>query len=202
MEFDLVALKEQCIKRGFNAVVCNDKREAVTFISKAFPLSNDMIVGMGSSLSLEALGIKEMLADKVAAIYHHVPGSSDDDTRKALLADIYLTSANAISNDGQIVNIDGTGNRTAATCYGPKQVIYVIGKNKIAGSLEGAIDRARNTAAVKNAKRYNRKTPCAVTGKCGDCLSPDCICSIMTIHRKQPYGLKATVILVNEELGL
>ena len=136
------------------------------------------------------------------AVYQHNPDSSENETKKALLADIYLTSANAISADGQIVNIDGTGNRIAATCYGPKQVIFVIGKNKIAPSLEEAINRARNSAAVRNAKRYNRKTPCVITGKCEDCLSLDCICNVMTIHRKKPYGVKMTVVLINEKLGL
>jgi len=161
-----------------------------------------MIIGMGNSLTLEALGIKEIWDKEVPSIYQHAAGSSEYETKKALLADIYLTSANAISYDGQIVNIDGTGNRIAATCYGPKQVIYVIGKNKITESLEEAIKRARNTAAVKNAKRYYRKTPCVTTGKCEDCLSPECICGVIAIHRKKPHGLKITVILVNEELGL
>lgn len=178
------------------------EQEAASFIIKTFPVNNDMIIGMGNSLTLDALGIKKIWKKQTSAIYQHAPDSSESETKKALLADVYLTSANAISCDGQIINIDGTGNRTAATCYGPKHVIYVIGKNKITPSLEEAIKRARNTAAVKNAKRYNRKTPCTITGKCEDCLSPECICGIMTIHRKQPYGLKITVILVNEEAGL
>ncbi len=202
MNFNLDTLRKNFNKREFNAVVCNDKQEVVNFNLKTFPVNNDMIVGMGNSLTLDSLGIKEIWAKQISTIYQHAPGSTEDETKKALLADIYLTSANAVSYDGQIVNIDGTGNRIAATCYGPKQVIYVIGKNKIAESLEEAINRARNTAAVNNAKRYNRKTPCTITGKCEDCLSPECICSVMTIHRKQPYGLKITVILVNEELGL
>lgn len=202
MIYNLDILRKNLIKRRFNTVVCNDKQEAAQFILETFPVNQDMIIGMGNSLTLEALEIKEMWSKETPNIYQHALDSSEDETKKALLADIYLTSANAISYDGQIVNIDGTGNRTAATCYGPKQVIYVIGKNKIVKSLEEAMDRARNTAAVKNAKRYSRKTPCTITGKCEDCLSPECICGVMTIHRKQPYGLKITVILVNEELGL
>lgn len=202
VDFDLNSLKNHLIRRGFNSIVCNNRHEAVDYISEAFPVSNDMIIGIGNSLTLEALGIKEALTKKASAVYHHAPGSSKDDTKKALLADIYFTSANAISYDGQIVNIDGTGNRIAATCYGPEQVIYVIGKNKIAKSLEEAINRAKNVAAVQNAKRYNRKTPCVITGKCEDCLSPECICGITTIHRKQPNGHRITIILVNEELGL
>lgn len=202
MNYNLDILRKNFEKRGFHTVVCNDKQEATHFILETFPINQNMIIGMGNSLTLEALGIKEIWNNETTSIYQHAPNSLEDETKKALLADIYLTSANSVSYDGQIVNIDGTGNRTAATCYGPKQVIYVIGKNKITESLEEAIKRARNTAAVKNAKRYNRKTPCAITGKCEDCLSPECICGVMTIHRKQPLGLKITVVLVNEELGL
>ncbi len=202
MDFDLDNLKKQLIKRGFDSVICNNKQEAVDYILETFSMSKEMVIGMGNSLTLDSLGLKENLIDKVSAIYSHVPGSSEDETKKALLSDLYLTSANAISYDGQIINIDGTGNRTAATCYGPDKVVYVIGKNKIAKSLDEAINRARNTAAVQNAKRYNRKTPCAVTGKCEDCLSPECICGVITIHRKQPNGPKITVVLVDEDLGL
>ncbi len=201
VNYDLNILKEKLIRRGFNTVVCNSIQEARNYILDEFPVNNDMIIGMGNSLTLDALEIKETLIERASAVYQHSFGAPEDETKKALLSDIYLTSANAISYDGQIVNIDGTGNRTAATCYGPEQVIYVIGKNKIAESLEDAIDRARNIAAVENAKRYNRKTPCVVTGKCEDCLSPECICGIITIHRKQPFGHKMTVVLVNEDLG-
>ncbi len=202
MKYDLDNIKKQLNRRGFNAVVCNSRREASEYILNTFPVNKDMIIGMGNSLTLDALDIKETLMKKASAVYQHTFGASEDETKKALLADIYLTSANAISYDGQIVNIDGTGNRIAATCYGPEQVIYVIGKNKVAESLEDAINRARNIAAVENAKRYNRKTPCVVTGKCEDCLSPECICGIITIHRKQPFGHKMTVVLINEDLGL
>ncbi|MDR3358027.1 MAG: lactate utilization protein [Desulfovibrio sp.] len=165
MGFNLDSLKDNLRRRGFHAVSCNDLQEAASFIIETFPVRNDMIIGMGNSLTLDALGIKKIWERQTTAIYQHTPNSSERETKKALLADIYLTSANAISSDGQIVNIDGMGNRTAATCYGPKHVIYVIGKNKIASSLEEAIKRAKNTAAVQNAKRYNRKTPCTITGK-------------------------------------
>ncbi|MDV0447015.1 hypothetical protein MsAg5_08830 [Methanosarcinaceae archaeon Ag5] len=202
MDFDLNILKKQFNRRGFNSTVCNNRHEAVDYILETFPVNDEMIIGMGNSLTLDALGIKDILIERASAVYQHAPGSSEVESKKALLADLYLTSANAVSYDGQIVNIDGTGNRTAATCYGPTQVIYVVGKNKIAESLEDAVWRARNVAAVQNAKRYNRKTPCVVTGKCEDCLSPECICGVMTIHRKQPHGNKITIVLVNEELGL
>jgi L-lactate utilization protein LutB len=201
LDFNLDVLKNNLSKRGFDAVVRDSLQDAADFVAETFPVDGGTVVGMGNSLTLDALGVKKLWEGRVAAIYRHTPDSSEIETKRALLADIYLTSANAVSLDGQIVNIDGTGNRTAATCYGPKRVVYVIGKNKIAPSLEDAIRRAKNTAAVQNAKRYNRKTPCAITGKCEDCLSPDCLCAVMTIHRKQPLGAKITVILVDECAG-
>ncbi len=201
MSFDLNIINKNFIKRGFDSKVCNDIKEANNYILENFSFTDNIIIGMGNSLTLDAMGIKHIFSERGYAVYQHSPSSTKHETEKALLADLYLTSANAISSDGQIVNIDGTGNRVAATCYGPKEVIYVIGKNKITQTLDEAIKRARNIAAVQNAKRYNRKTPCVITGKCEDCLSPECICSIITVHRKRPYGLKTTIILVNEELG-
>lgn len=198
MENNLHSICCNLIRRGFDAVACNN----VKFIVTRFPVNKKMLIGMGNSLTLETLNIKNVWRSQVSAIYQHTPTSSHDETRKALTADVYLTSANAITRDGLIVNIDGTGNRTAATCYGPQQIIFVIGRNKITADLPEAIYRARNIAAVQNARRYNRKTPCIITGKCEDCLSPECICSVMTIHRRKPLGVQAIVILVNEDMGL
>lgn len=131
----------------------------------------------------------------------HRPGNAGRNERDALSADIFLSSANAVSLDGQIVNIDGTGNRVAATCFGPRHVIFVVGMNKITETLEGAMARAKE-AAVKLAIHYRRKTPCVKTGICTDCLSAECICSVMAIHRKNPLGNKVSVFLVAENLGL
>lgn len=202
MENNLHSICCNLIRRGFDAVACNNVKEALEFIVTRFPVNKKMLIGMGNSLTLETLNIKNVWRSQVSAIYQHTPTSSHDETRKALTADVYLTSANAITRDGLIVNIDGTGNRTAATCYGPQQIIFVIGRNKITADLPEAIYRARNIAAVQNARRYNRKTPCIITGKCEDCLSPECICSVMTIHRRKPLGVQAIVILVNEDMGL
>jgi L-lactate utilization protein LutC len=198
---DLNVIQCNLEKRKFTAVTCKTKADAVDFIDKNFEINAATVVGMGNSLTLDTLRIKEKLARKTAKIFQHAPDSSYGDTANALLADYYFTSANALSESGEIVNIDGTGNRVAATCYGAKQVVFVIGKNKIAANLEEAVSRARNIAAVENARRYNRKTPCVVTGKCENCLSPECLCSIITIHRQQPLGNKILVILVDENLG-
>ena len=111
-------------------------------------------------------------------------------------------SSNAISEDGQLVNIDGTGNRVAALCFGPRQVIVVAGMNKVAADLDGAVARARHIAAPANAQRFAGKTPCRVTGQCGNCTSPDCICAQMVITRFCNPAGRIKVVLVGEDLGL
>ena len=199
MDFDLMALKNQLTKRGFKAFVCADKQEAISLITETILDESDSIVGMGNSMTINELGLADMLLSRT--VYVRNMAGSGEDERKALHADIYFTSANAISYDGQIVNIDGTGNRVAATCYGPKHVVFIIGKNKIAETLELAIERAQN-AAVALAKKYGRKTPCTVTDKCEYCLVPECICAVTTIHRKHLYGNKISVVLIDEVLGL
>ena len=116
--------------------------------------------------------------------------------------DCFLTGANAISLDGQMVNIDGTGNRVAAICYGPKEVIVIAGMNKVVDSLEDAITRARTVAAPANQQRFLRDTPCTVTGTCADCKKADCICNQIVITRHcRPVG-RIKFVLVGETLGL
>ena len=114
----------------------------------------------------------------------------------------FLMSSNAISKDGQLVNIDGMGNRVAAMCYGPRQVLVIAGMNKVLGTLDDAIARARNIAAPANAQRFGIKTPCGLTGQCGDCTSPDCICSYVVVTRNSMVHERIKVILVGEDLGL
>ena len=199
MGFDLMVLKKNLTKRGFHAYVCSDSQMAISLITEKLLNENDVIVGIGNSMSLNEIGLADKLSPRT--VYKRNMAGSGEDERKALLTDIYFTSANAVSYDGQIVNIDGTGNRVAATCFGPKHVVFVIGKNKIAETLELAIERAQN-AAVALAKKYGRKTPCTVTDKCEHCLVPECICAVTAIHRKNLYGNKISVVLIDEVLGL
>ena len=194
----LQRLSKNLNKRGFETEIFESGSLASERICE---IVYKCTVGVGSSITLESLGLLETLKANTKEVFFHLPGGSGDAERKALTAEFYLTSANAISIDGQIVNIDGTGNRVAATCFGPKNVIYLIGKNKITETLDDAITRAKETA-VKLAKHFNRKTPCVKTGECEDCLSSESICSITTIHRKKPYGINIFVFLINEELGL
>jgi L-lactate utilization protein LutB len=119
---------------------------------------------------------------------------------RAFTADVYLSSANAISEDGVIVNIDGNGNRVAAITWGPKKVIFIIGLNKVAQTVEAALARARSTASPINAARFDIKTPCQVDGVCHNCNSSESICNYVHFLRNSPHG-KHTVILVGEAFG-
>lgn len=194
----LQLLSRRLNRRGFETEVFESGNLAAQRICE---IVDARTVGAGSSMTLESLGLLDSLKTCAKEMFFHLPGGAGEAERNALTADLYLTSANAVSLDGHIVNIDGTGNRVAATCFGPKQVIYLIGKNKVVETLDDAMNRAKDTA-VKLAKHYKRRTPCVDSGKCEDCLSPECICSITTIHRRKPYGVDISVFLINEALGL
>ena len=120
---------------------------------------------------------------------------------KAFSADVYLSSANAISEDGVIVNIDGNGNRVAAITWGPRMVIFVIGLNKVAATVQDAISRARSTASPINAQRFDISTPCHIDGVCHNCNSPESICSYIHLLRNSRNGNRHKVVLVGENLG-
>ena len=120
---------------------------------------------------------------------------------RPFFADCYLTSCNAVTEQGELYNVDGNANRVAAMTYGPKSVICVVGYNKIVPNLEAAVARVEQVAAPANAVRLHRKTPCTVTGRCEDCHSPDRICCTTVIHRQQRVPGRIKVILVGEELG-
>ena len=160
---------------------------------------------MGGSVTLDQLGLYEKLVEKNEVMWHwRIPeGQTNKDVLMAAKsADIYLSSVNGIAETGEIVNIDNTGNRVAATLYGHKKVYLVAGVNKITPDLESAIYRSRNIAAPPNAKRLGKKTPCAVKAdKCYDCKSPDRICRGLVILWEAMAGCKCEVVLIGENLG-
>ena len=162
-------------------------------------------VGIGGSLTVHQLGLFGKLAGHNTVYWHdEVPeGMTPVQTRSAATrAQVYLSSMNGISERGEIVNIDNTGNRVAAISYGPEEVFLIAGKNKVATDFEAALHRARNVAAPLNAKRLNRKTPCAVKAdRCYDCKSPDRICRNLSVLWTKPAGAHYTVVLIDEELG-
>lgn len=159
-------------------------------------------IGIGGSVTIDTLGVYDRLCESNEVFWHwknHAPETRE----RAGKAETYLCSANGVSENGEIVNIDGFGNRVAGTIYGPERVFLVVGRNKIAPDLNGAIDRARNIAAPLNARRLNRHTPCAVgEPRCHDCRSPEKVCGVMTVFFMPPTSIKEFhVILVNEDLG-
>jgi len=196
MELEKIA---DTLKRcGYRVALFDTSNDAKEYLLK---ICGNKRVGISSSMSLNSMGFPECLLDIPKELYLHEKGGHGQSEHNALTADIYLSSANAISRQGHIVNIDGTGNRVGATVFGPKQVIYVIGKNKIVDTLPDALDRAKNTA-VTMASMLKLKTPCAITKECSDCQSPQCICAVTSIHRRKPNGIEISILLVNEELGL
>ena len=155
----------------------------------------------GGSDTLQEMGLFDALSKENEVIWHwNEPGAQT--LARAREAQIYITSANGVSETGELVNIDGTGNRVAQTLYGPEKVYFVGGKNKIEKDLSSALSRARNVAAPLNAKRLKTDTPCSKTGeKCFDCGSEARICRATVILERPTRGMKAEIVFVNEALG-
>ena len=162
-------------------------------------------VGFGDSATLASMKLADRLAKKNRVFDPGACYAQDffDEGIKALTADVFFTSVNAVSETGELVNIDGTGNRIAGSLFGHRKVYFVFGTNKIEPTLERAIWRARNIAAPRNAMRLSCQTPCAIKGdRCYDCASPDRICNAMTIHFQKMNPIESEVIIIDEELGL
>lgn len=175
-------------RRGFDAVCCATRAEATAHVMKL--AEGAATVGQGGSVTLKELGLPEALAAVGKA-----------PVRKADV-DLFLLSANALTEDGRLVNIDGNGNRVAASINGPRQVCYVVGRNKIvAGGVDDAIARIKRCACPPNCRRLGKKTPCAATGVCADCDSPDRICKVTVVFDRKPTGVACEVVLVDEDLG-
>lgn len=190
--------------RHFDAYYCADKNAA---LSKALELIPDgASVGWGGAMSAEQIGLIDAVrAGNYQALDRAAAKTADDRLavqKQCLFSDVFITGANGISLDGQMVNIDGTGNRVAAIVYGPATVLVIAGMNKVADDLDGAIKRARTIAAPANQQRFQNQTPCTVTGACADCKSEECICNQILITRNcRPAG-RIKFILVGEDLGL
>lgn len=193
---------ENMKKRGFAACYCATAEEAAKKVLELIPEGDS--VAWGGSVTLGQLNIKELLRQRGQTLIDRdaVPAEQRQETmRRALTADSFLMSSNAITEDGQLFNIDGMGNRVVALCFGPKSVIVVAGMNKVVKDLDAAYSRVRNYVAPVNAKRLGMNTPCAQTGKCADCLGPDCICANMVTTRYSRPNGKIKVVLVGEDLG-
>lgn len=189
-------------RRGMKGLYAEDKEEALK-LALSFIKEGD-IVSCGGSMTLAEIGLQEHFAEAGAEWIN--PNIIEDLDKKyeervrALGSDVYYMSSNAITMDGVLVNIDATGNRVGALCFGPKQVVLIVGANKIALDEEDAVKRIKTYACPPNCLRIGRNTPCTVTGKCGDCLSKETICCYTVATRACITG-RINVILVNENLG-
>ena len=188
----------------FKAIYVQTKEEAIQEIWKH--VSPKQRIGVGGSVTIRELGILEQLEAKGNTLYDHWnPGLSKEDNlairKSQMTSDIFLGSVNAITMNGELVNIDGIGNRVNSTNFGPGKVILVAGYNKIVEDVQEAIERIKNVAAPLNARRLNIDVPCAKLGKCVDCNSPKRICRIVVIHERKPSWTDILIMVVGEELG-
>lgn len=196
MAFETV--KKNLEERGYAVRVFSTGKEAADYLDAAI---DGRSVGFGGSVTLDALGLYERLGSHNEVVWHwkQEPGPA---RKAAMQSDIYLTSVNGLAETGELVNIDGAGNRVAATLFGHEKVYFVIGRNKLAPTYDEAVLRARNVASPKNAQRLNMKTPCAVKGdRCYDCKSPERICRGLVTLWGPMMGMAAEVLLVDEDLG-
>ena len=204
MEKRNAVLAEHVIKglqsRNMSGYYAKNKEEALKTALELIPKGSS--ISMGGCMSAQEIGLVSALKE---SDYHFIDRSKME-PREALLAaydaDIFLASANAMTDDGILVNIDGNSNRVSCIAQGPKKVIFIVSMNKICSDLDSAMKRARNIAAPANAQRFDIKTPCKLTGRCSDCKSPDTICCQFLITRYSRHTDRIHVILVNESLGL
>ena len=189
--------------RQIEAYYAADRKEALEKACRY--LSPDCSVAWGGSMTLNEIGLIDAIQASDCIIYDRFKAQTPEEKReifgKIAACDYYFMSSNAITLDGQLVNIDGTGNRVASLIHGPQNVIVIAGMNKVVPDVKSAIDRVRNMAAPPNAVRLNYHTPCRELGRCADCLCVDCICDQIVITRRSFIPNRIKVILVGEELG-
>ena len=191
------SVKKNLEARGFSVRTFATAAEAAAYLNEAI---DGKTVGFGGSVTLQDMGLYELLGSHNEVHWHWVNGQEERKT--AMGTQVYLSSANGLAETGEIINIDGSGNRVASTLYGHEKVYLVIGRNKLAPTYDEALWRARNIASPKNAQRLGRKTPCAVKGdRCYDCKSPDRICRGLVVLWEAMMGMEMEVVLVDEELG-
>ena len=190
--------------RHFDAYYCETREQALEKALELIP--KGATVGWGGALSAKQIGLIDATnAGEYNAIDRDKTTSPEERVKamkRCLMADVFITGANALSLDGQMVNIDGVGNRVAAIVYGPESVIVIAGMNKVMDTLDAAVVRARTIAAPMNKQRFASQTPCEVTGTCGDCKSEGCICNQILITRNSKPAGRIKMILVGEDLGL
>ena len=190
-------------QRHFEAYYCATAAEAVAQVSALIPDGSS--VTWGGSMTIRSIGLTQTLHQRPLTVLDRDEAKDREEAQRiyheAFNCDYYLSSVNAMSEDGVLVNIDGNGNRVAAITYGPKKVIFVVGLNKVAQDVNSALSRARGTASPINARRFDINTPCQIDGLCHNCKSPDSICNYIHFLRNSHPAGRHTVVLVGEDLG-
>ena len=194
--YDFSKVKASLEERGFVVSCFATAEEAMDYLDGKL---DGKTIGIGGSMTIRDMGLDQRLEKHNQVIWHWKDGSLQDAAR----AEVYLASVNGLAETGEIINIDGAGNRVASTIFGHEEVYFIVGRNKLAPDYDGALWRARNIASPKNAQRLGKKTPCAAKGdKCYDCKSPDRICRALTVLWEAPTGIgRSEVVLIDQELG-
>lgn len=198
----LKRVSEQFESRGIPTRIFASAQEVLPALLEALPV--EATVAFGGSVTLQQLGAYEALTERGQEVLWHWKVGKDEAGPlrcKAMNADVYLTSSNAVIADGRLLNIDGTGNRVAAMIFGPPKVIVIAGKNKLAPDYASALTRIQTIACPQNAERLNRNVPCRYTGKCSDCRSPERMCQFTVTIENHPDGAGLEVWLVDEAMG-
>lgn len=197
---DYAVLKKNFENHKFKTSYFATKEEAAAYLADKI---HGEVVGFGGSMTAKEMGLYELLGVDNTVVWHWMTEKAEKGRREARAASVYILSANGVSETGELVNIDGTGNRLSMSLYGPKRTFYVIGKNKIEPDLASAMKRARNVASTKNAIRFGTKTPCVATGgeRCFDCNSPERICNATVIIERAMTGMETELLFIDEELG-
>lgn len=191
-------------KRQFDAYYFSNREEAVAKVMELIPQGD--VVSWGGTMTVDELGIKNLLKDKGYETIDRDTAKTPEERvammRQALTCDTFLMSSNAITEKGELFNIDAVGNRLAALCFGPKSVIVVAGMNKVVADLDAAYSRVRHYASPVNAQRMCTTTPCSKTGECADCIGEQCICAQMVATRFCKIPKRIKVVLIGEDLGM
>ena len=190
-------------QRNMEGYFCEDSTACVKKILEM--MEDGAVIGWGGSQSIAECGLMDAIHNGRYTLIDRMTAKTPEESRelyaRTVMADYYLMSTNAITMDGELINIDGNGNRVACLIHGPKHVIMVVGMNKLVSNVEDGYRRVRDIATPANTKRLNKNTPCFHTGRCGDCLSPECICNQVVITRRSGHAGRIKIFFVAEDLG-
>lgn len=196
---DFSTVQKNLEARGFRVSVFSTAAEAADYLDASI---DGVSVGFGGSVTLDQMGLYDRLAKHNEMVWHWKTDDKQTARMAALTTDMYISSVNGLAETGELINIDGIGNRVAATLYGHKKVWFVVGRNKLAPTYDEALWRARNIAGPKNARKLHKNTPCAIRGdRCYDCKSPERLCRSLVVLWEAMMGMEMEVVLIDEELG-